>query len=697
MRNGTSIRRRPGIYVLAVPFLTALCALAVTLAISRALTAREQAQLQLRTEGEAKHVASQLRASLLTSLDVLPRLGEWWLTQGRPADPEDWKTDAQLFLKAGLGLREVAWLSPEGRTLWCVQPGSNPDFHCSSMDPSMAALAKHPAAGRSTVLSDVAIRQGVPRFYACTPIRRKGVTGFVAAEFDASAMLQTLLQEQRPDGYELRVAANRMTVATLPYSWAPLWDAGMRASAVRIANRWWSVELIPAISDVRRLQRLIWSFGVIVSVLIYACAGLALVYKRNESTLRFEIEERSRAEEQIENLNRDLRNQVDDFRTLLNVLPVGIAVADDPACRRIWMNPRLASMLGTSSEQNVSLSGPEAGGQPFKLVRGGADVPDEELPMQRAALTGRSVLDMDLDIVRSDGSVLHTLSYAVPVFDSGRNVRHVINAYVDVTERKRLERERMELDDRLSRAEKYRSLAGMAAGVAHDFNNLLTTIIGYSELARHDSPSGSTADSIRQVLGAADQAAQLVDQLLAYTGQTWLELAPLDLSVEVQNMSAQISAMVPSHIELQLELAPVLPAIQAGSRQVRQVISNLMANAVEAIGMHEGTVQVRTGWCTLRPEDLARDYPDQKLKPGIYVKLEVSDTGEGVSREVAARVFDPFFTTKFLGRGLGLSAVHGIMQAHWGGVRLDSSSVRGTCVQAIFPVATAQAIRNRVA
>jgi signal transduction histidine kinase len=623
-------------------------------------------------------------------------MGEWWLTQGRPVAAEDWKTDARLFLRADLGLREVVWMDPHGKARWCVKPGGNPNFHCDSIDPSMAALTRHPDAGRSMVLSDVAVRQGVPSFYACAPIRRNGVIGFVAAAFDAPALLQALLKEQMPGGYELRIAANGTTVTVLPYSGAPLWDEGMRASAARIANRWWSVELIPAVSDIRRLQRLIWSFGVIVSVLIYACAALALIYKRNESALRFEVDERRRAEEQIASLNRDLRNQVDDFRTLLNVLPVGIAVSNDPECRHVWANPRLAAMLGTKVEPNASLPGPE-GGRPYQFVRGGAEVPAGELPMQLAARTGKSMLDMELDIVRSDGSVLNTLSYAVPVFDGERGVRRVINAYVDVTERKRSERERLELEDRLSRSEKYRSLAGMAAGVAHDFNNLLTTIIGYSELARRDIASNRAADSIRQVLGAAERAAQLVDQLLAYTGKAWFELTPLDLSAEVRSMSAQLSAMVPPHIALELELSPVLPPIQAGSRQVRQVLTNLMSNAIEAIGQSSGVVQVRTGWCSLQAEDLERDYADQKLAPGTYVRLEVRDTGGGVPSEVAARVFDPFFTTKFLGRGLGLSAAHGIMLAHWGGIRLDSTGMLGTCVQAIFPVATAEGLRGRVA
>jgi signal transduction histidine kinase len=624
-------------------------------------------------------------------------MGEWWLTQGRPAAPEDWGTDAQLFLRTDLGLREVVWLNPLGKPVWCVKPGSKPDFRCPAIDPTVAALARQPDAGRSMLLSDVVIRDGVPQFYACTPVRRKSVIGFIAAAFDGRTLVESLLKEQMPGGYELRIAANGRTVAALPYPGGPSWTGGIRASAVKVANRWWSVELAPARSDIRRLQRIIWSFGVIVSVLIYACAALALIYKRNESALRFEVDERSRAEQKIANLNRDLRNQVGDFRTLLEVLPIGIAVSDDPECRDIWVNPRLATMLGTSLQQNVSFSGPQAGSLPYKIVRDGVEVPADEMPMQLAARSGTGVLDVDLDIVRNDESVLNTLSYAVPVFDRERNLRRVINVCVDVTERKRSERERLELEAHLKRAEKYRSLAVMAAGVVHDFNNLLTTIIGYSELARRDIPSGSSRDAVRHVLDAAQKAAELVDQLLAYTGKAWFELHPLDLSAELGSMAAQIRAVIPPQIDIELELAQVLPPIQAGSRQVRQVVSNLVSNAVEAIGNRKGAIQVRTGWCTLRAEELARDYPDQKLPPGTYVRLEVADTGGAVPAEVAARVFDPFFTTKFLGRGLGLSAVHGVMLAHGGGVRFDPTGPRGARVQAIFPAATAEGVRDRVA
>jgi signal transduction histidine kinase len=122
-----------------------------------------------------------------------------------------------------------------------------------------------------------------------------------------------------------------------------------------------------------------------------------------------------------------------------------------------------------------------------------------------------------------------------------------------------------------------------------------------------------------------------------------------------------------------------------------------VANALEAVGEGPGTVKIRTEECRLSTGDLARDYPDQELVAGAYVRLVVSDSGAGVPSELAARVFDPFFTTKFMGRGLGLSEVQGIMRAHRGGIRLDASSARGACVQAVFPVDATRYIPGTVA
>ena len=698
MSNGTNPVIRHRAYVLAVPFLTGLCALGATMMLSRVLITREQIQLQQRTDAEAKHVAAQLRSAVLQSVDVLPKIGKWWVSQGRPTSREDWESDAGIFMKSESSMREVVWLDSRGKVSWCVHPGGIPDFNCRKAEPELTALVKQATASASVALSLVVVRQGVPFFYACTPIRRGHMLEFIAGAFDGAALIQSLLKEQAPRDYELGIQANGQAVATLKHLAGPLWREGLRSAEVKIANRWWSVQLIPTATDIQMLQRGVWGFGVIVAVLIYVCSGLALVYKRNESALRVEMAERRRAEETISNLNRDLKYQVVDFRTLLEVLPVGIAVSSDPECHDIQVNPQMAAMLHMTVEQNISRSSPNADRMPYKLFRNGAEVPPEELPMQVAARTGKCVLDVDLDIVRDDGSVLNTSSYSAPVFDQQGNLRHVINACVDITERKRSERDRKALEEGLLRADKDRSLGLMAAGVAHDFNNLLTAIIGNSELARCELPTFSPAGkAIAEALSAANRAAELAGQLLAYTGRSWFELKPLDLSAQIQGMSEKIRSMAPQRVEIGYDLAADLPVITAGEREVQDVLRHLVANAAEAIGEGCGSIQVRTGRYTMGAADLARDFPDQDLAPGIYVRLEVSDSGSGVPRELAGRVFDPFFTTKFLGRGLGLSAVQGIMRAHHGGVRFESLSGRGACVQAIFPAAAADQMRNRVA
>jgi signal transduction histidine kinase len=171
----------------------------------------------------------------------------------------------------------------------------------------------------------------------------------------------------------------------------------------------------------------------------------------------------------------------------------------------------------------------------------------------------------------------------------------------------------------------------------------------------------------------------------------------MDLSGEIELLAKRIRGMMPDHVSIEFDLAPGLPQIQGGSREVYQILRNLVANAIEAIGETRGRIRVRTDYAVLASQDLVRDFPDQELEPGAYVRLEVQDTGGGVPSELANQIFDPFFTTKFLGRGLGLSAVQGIMRAHQGGIRLVPASGRGVCVQAIFPVRLVERVRGQVA
>jgi signal transduction histidine kinase len=247
---------------------------------------------------------------------------------------------------------------------------------------------------------------------------------------------------------------------------------------------------------------------------------------------------------------------------------------------------------------------------------------------------------------------------------------------------------RRDLESRLRRAEKVNSLARMAGGIAHDFNNLLTGILGNASLAIDFLPPDDRLQPIlNEIIKASSRAAELVSQILAFTGRAQRSPELLDLSDLVRHAAPDLARMAGSTTEMNLDLAPNLPCVRADRDQIGRVLSNLTANAIEALPSRGGKISIRTSVCELSQNDGPEGFPDQQLRPGQYIRLEVSDNGHGIPEHVAAQMFDPFFTTKFVGRGLGLSAVQGVVRAHDGGIRVTSSAETGTHFEVVFPVA----------
>jgi two-component system, cell cycle sensor histidine kinase and response regulator CckA len=267
----------------------------------------------------------------------------------------------------------------------------------------------------------------------------------------------------------------------------------------------------------------------------------------------------------------------------------------------------------------------------------------------------------------------------------------VLHASVDITQRKRAEQERNLLEQKLVRAEKFKSLALMAGGLAHDLNNLLTSVIGNASLALEDLPRNTHArELILHSLAAAEKAAALMQQLGRYTGRTFYTPQPLDMTRVIGELQEVLRAGVPSSIELYFELCDNLPLIGAGISEIQQVLHNLVSNAVDALGEGPGRISIATTSCALSEEMIDAFYSEQGLLPGPYVQLVVADNGCGMQSDTAAKAFDPFFTTKFLGRGLGLSEVQGVLRAHRGAVRVESSPATGSKFILLFPALAAE-------
>jgi signal transduction histidine kinase/ActR/RegA family two-component response regulator len=242
-------------------------------------------------------------------------------------------------------------------------------------------------------------------------------------------------------------------------------------------------------------------------------------------------------------------------------------------------------------------------------------------------------------------------------------------------------------DDQLRQSQRLESIGILAGGVAHDFNNMLMGILGNASLILNDIPTGHPArDRAQGICEAAQRAAELTRQLLAYSGKGKFIVEPIDLSSLVRDMSQLIGLSIPKSVFLQLDLNKALPAIEADSSQIQQVIMNLVINGAEAIGTDkQGTVQVHTAVQDLDSEYIERTFTPGEIEPGPYVLLEVQDTGCGMDESTVARIFDPFFTTKFTGRGLGLAAVRGIVRGHRGALRVYSTPGQGTTFKVLFP------------
>ena len=269
---------------------------------------------------------------------------------------------------------------------------------------------------------------------------------------------------------------------------------------------------------------------------------------------------------------------------------------------------------------------------------------------------------------------------------TGRGKLRFVSIGRDITEARLAEAERSRLEAHMQEVQRLESLGVLAGGIAHDFNNLLAVILGNAALL--ETGAGSEEEQrarVRRIRAAARHAEALTDQMLAYAGKAVAEPVALDLSALVEETEDLLLASVSRRCELDLELAPGLPAVRGDPTQLRQVLLNLVTNASEAYGEGAGRVRVRTGCLEADAGTFAGAFGAAERRPGRWVFLEVSDDGPGIGEELRGRIFEPFFSTRGVGRGLGLAAVVGIASAHHGVVKVESEPGRGTTFRLLVP------------
>lgn len=274
-------------------------------------------------------------------------------------------------------------------------------------------------------------------------------------------------------------------------------------------------------------------------------------------------------------------------------------------------------------------------------------------------------------------------------FSLSNGTTRLLSVIRDATDAVRQEAERLDMEKRLLQSQRMESLGLMAGGVAHDFNNMLTGILGNTSLALMNLPNGSPIrDDLQRVEQICFQAAELCQQLLAYSGRGRFEVRAVRLNDLIGEMHHLLQVSIHKKIRLQLDLDPALPSADLDVPQIRQLILNLVINASEAIGDCEGTIRIGTSRFTADADALAGFQAAESAGPGAFIRLEVADSGAGIQPDDLQNIFDPFFSTKFTGRGLGLAAVQGIVRGHGGALRVESEPGRGATFTFLFPIGT---------
>jgi two-component system cell cycle sensor histidine kinase/response regulator CckA len=431
---------------------------------------------------------------------------------------------------------------------------------------------------------------------------------------------------------------------------------------------------IPVVSEeqLRNVTAFLGSLAVVVSEMGYA----HLETKEEAARLEREVAARILAEEALRSSERKYRMLHESMRDAF------VSVAMDG--RILEFNPVYQNMLGYTQDE--------------LFTKTYSDLTPGEWHAMEARIVAEQVVPRGYSDVyikeyrRKDGTVFPVELRTTLIQDDAGHPVAMWAILRDITERKRAEELRLKMETQMLQVQKLESLGVLAGGIAHDFNNLLTGILGNVDLALTDVPSSSPIrENLSGINMAARQAAELCRQMLAYSGKGRFVIQTLDLRQLVREIGHMLEVSISKKVALRYKFSDPVPAIEADSSQIRQLVMNLIINASESIGEQSGVVTVTIGAMECDKACLANTVIHDDLPAGQYVYLEVADTGCGMDEATQARVFDPFFTTKFTGRGLGLAAVLGIVRGHKGCIKIYSEKGRGTAFKVLFPAVSRSA------
>ncbi len=380
---------------------------------------------------------------------------------------------------------------------------------------------------------------------------------------------------------------------------------------------------------------------------------------------------------QLQATNRSLRETEGQFRRLFEDSVVAKSITLPTG--GVTVNRAFCAMLGYSESEMRGIT--------WQSVTHPDDIAMTAREIDALLVGEKQAARFEKRYLHKDGSIIWgEVSSSIHRGEEGKPI-YFMTTVIDVTERRRAEQQRSELEAQLRQSQKMEAIGSLAGGVAHDFNNLLSVILSYAGFALEEMrPDDPLRDYLLEIKNASEHACMLTRQLLAFSRKQILEPKILDLNAVLVNLEKMLRRLIGEDVRFELALSQEIGRIKADPGQIEQVLMNLVVNARDAM-QNGGRLTIETACAGARAESAQTSLPENQ---GPRVLLAISDTGCGMDAAIQQRIFEPFFSTKERGKGtgLGLSTVYGIVTQSGGTIELTSEPGQGTTFRIFFPAWT---------
>ncbi len=396
--------------------------------------------------------------------------------------------------------------------------------------------------------------------------------------------------------------------------------------------------------------------------------------REKQEKLTREMEERARAEAALRESERAYRLLAENATDIIWTM-------DPQPMRFTYVSPSVTRMCGFTPAEVMgkdvgAFTHPDSHRALAQLLT------DELARDEQEGVDPRRSRTIEVQMRKRDGSYVWVEATMTFLRDEAGRPVGVLGVSRNIEKRKQAEAEKARMQERLQEAQKMEAVAGLAGGIAHQFNNALSVILGRIEILERGPLRGRDRDTV-PIRESAERLVRLTNQLLAYARGGRYQVQTISVAPFLEQTLDLVWHLLPSAVDVETDLGPETPAVEADETQLQMVLSAVVFNALEAIS-GAGRIRVSCRTHDLPPGDPALP-PEQE--PGVYVQLAVEDNGKGMDEQECSRIFEPFFTTKFQGRGLGMAAAYGVVRNHGGWIAVESESARGTTVRIFLPAA----------